>query len=375
MKKNNLYIGILTGTSMDSIDCGIFNFNKNACKMISFYENYYPEDLRNKIKENYESLKKNHKNNSLNKEIAVIYSNIINNIILKEKINKNDISAIGMHGQTISHGKINNKKFSIQLGCPRTLSSMTNIKVVSEFRQNDISNGGEGAPLAPLFHEYAFKSGNKRAVVNIGGISNISFLSNHNNNLFGFDSGPGNILIDSWVKKKYNLNYDVDGKLSGAHKCSEELLRIFMDDKYFKINSPKSTSTEYFNQEWILSKIKLVNSNLSNGDILATLTKLTAVSIINGIKNYWQECDEIYISGGGAFNNTIISQIKYESNKIFSNKIVIDTTDRIGFPPKTVEAGLFAWLAMSRINNQLLDYSSITGSKKPIILGEIYFST
>tara|TARA_B100000767_G_scaffold272056_1_gene298941 strand:+ start:1904 stop:3031 length:1128 start_codon:yes stop_codon:yes gene_type:complete len=373
MKKNNLYIGILTGTSMDSIDCGIFKFDNEQYKIISFHENHYPKDIKSKIINNYKSLKENYKKNPLNKEIALIYSDIINSVISKEKINKNDINAIGMHGQTISHGLFNNENISIQLGCPITLAEMTKIKVVSAFRQNDINNGGEGAPLAPLFHDYVFKNNKKRVIVNIGGISNISFLSNNNNNLFGFDSGPGNTLIDSWIKKKYNLEYDVDGKISAENKCSDELLKIFINDKYFNKNSPKSTSTEYFNQKWIDAKIKLSVSNFSDGDVLATLTKLTVISITNSIKDYCPECEEIYICGGGAFNNTIVSQINYEANKIFLNKVIVDTTNKISFPPKEVETGLFAWLAMSRINEQLLDYSNITGSKKPSTLGEIYF--
>ena len=214
MRKDNLYIGILTGTSMDSIDCGIFSFNNNNCKIISFYEGNYPDDLKSKIRKNYENLKRDCVNNILHKELSEVYGDIINKTILKNNIEKDSIVAIGMHGQTISHGKHNNKNMSLQLGCPITLNKITNIKVVSDFRQDDIANGGEGAPLAPIFHDYIFNHNDKdkRIIINIGGISNISFLTDGINNLFGFDSGPGNTLIDSWINKKYNQDYDIDGK-------------------------------------------------------------------------------------------------------------------------------------------------------------------
>ena len=374
MKKNNLYVGILTGTSMDSIDCGIFSFD-GRCKLISFYENNYPLELKNKIKENYEILKRDFSSNILHKELSKVYSDIVNRIILKENIDKKHISAIGMHGQTISHGKYNNKNISLQLGCPITLSKMTDIKVVSAFRQHDINNGGEGAPLAPLFHDYIFNNNSdRRIIINIGGISNISFLTNRKNNLFGFDSGPGNTLIDIWVNKKYNQDYDFDGKISSEHNSSENLLKIFLSDKYFQRNFPKSTTTEYFNYDWIISKIKLANSDFSDGDVLATLTKLTAVSIAKSIKDYCIDCKEIYVCGGGAFNKTILSQIHSEVNKEFPNNIVVDTTEKIGMPPKIVESSLFAWLAMSRVNNKILDYRMITGAQKYSILGKIYSS-
>jgi len=375
MKNNNLYIGILTGTSMDTIDCGIFNFDNNCCDIISFYENEYPLKLKEKIINNIDTLRKDYSNNPLHKELAIQYSVAINNMLNNEKINKNEIAAIGMHGQTISHEKHNDENISIQIGCPETLKNETKIKVVSEFRQHDIRNGGEGAPLAPLFHDYIFKRKEiKRVIVNIGGISNISFLTHNKNTLHGFDSGPGNILIDLWTKKKYNLNYDDEGKISSSHKTSNELLEVFMDDNFFKMKPPKSTSTEYFSYNWIIEKLKLINLDLSNGEVLASLTKLTALSIVKNIRDYAKDCDEIYICGGGAFNKTIISEIRSETKRIFSKKIIVETTEKINFHPKKIEAGLFAWLAMSKLCNKKLDYSKITGAKKPEIIGEIFFT-
>ena len=358
---------------MDTIDCGVFNFDNNCCNIMSFYENNYPLELKEKILTNIEALRKNSSGNPLHKELAIQYSLAINNMLNKEKINKDQIMAIGMHGQTISHIKHNNENISIQIGCPETLNSETKIKVVSEFRQHDIKNGGEGAPLAPLFHDYIFKNKDvKRIIVNIGGISNISFLTHNKNTIHGFDSGPGNILIDLWVKKKYNLDYDDEGKISSSHKSSKELLKVLMDDNFFKIKPPKSTSTEYFSYNWIIEKLRSIDSNLSDGEVLASLTKLTSLTIVESISDHANECDEIYVCGGGALNKTIISGIRSEARKIFSDTIIVETTEKINFHPKKIEAGLFAWLAMSRVCNKKLDYTKITGSKKPKIIGEIF---
>ena len=378
MKKNNLYIGILTGTSMDSIDCGIYNFKDKKSEIVSFSENIYPLDIKEEINNNLKNIKDQHKykDSLAHRKLGVHYSEIINNLLNKNNIKKENISAIGMHGQTVSHTKKDNQTISIQIGCPKALSEKTNIRVVSDFRQDDIENGGEGAPLAPLFHDYVFnKLGAKRAIVNIGGISNISFLTSNNNSLYGFDSGPGNTLIDSWVKDKYNLDYDISGNIAKSHNSIDLLLKNFMMDKYFQAKFPKSTSTEYFSREWLSENLKVLKHNYSDGDILSTITNLTAFSIIQGIADNYKDCDEIYVCGGGAFNKAIIAEMELAARKRFSRRIILDTTDSLGVNPKTVESGLFAWLAMSRINNLSLDYTNITGSNTPKTLGTIYTST
>ena len=378
MKKNNLYIGILTGTSMDSIDCGIYDFKDKKSEIVSFSENIYPVSIKEEINNDLKNIrdKRKYKDSFAHHKLGVHYSEIINNLLNKNNIKKENISAIGMHGQTVSHTKKDNQTISIQIGCPKVLSEKTNIRVVSDFRQSDIENGGEGAPLAPLFHDYVFnKLDTKRAIVNIGGISNISFLTSKNNSLYGFDSGPGNTLIDSWVKDKYNLDYDISGNIAKSHNCIDKLLKNFMMDKYFEANFPKSTSTEYFSKEWLSENLKTSRYNYSDGDILATLTNLTAFSIIQSIADNSGDCDEIYVCGGGAFNKTIIKEMEFAARKRFSRKIILATTDILGVNPKTVESGLFAWLAMAKVSNLPLDYTKVTGSNTPRTLGKIYTST
>ena len=376
MTNNNLYIGILTGTSMDSIDCGIFDFTSNEIKLIYFEENEYPVDIKNAIKNNYNDLVKNYKNHDLNYVLSKQYGLIVNQLLEKKGINHNEISAIGMHGQTISHSKNHNKNISIQIGCPDMLNKKTKIKVVSNFRQDDINNGGEGAPLAPLFHDLCFKKNDKiRVIVNIGGISNISLISNFkDNNIYGFDTGPGNILIDSWVKKKYSIPYDKGGLIASNNNYSKELLDIFLNDEFFNVGPPKSSSIEYFSYNWIIEKLKLSKLKHNDGEVLTTLSKFTSISILKSIKKEFNTCDEIYICGGGAFNAYIISDLTNESKNIFSKNTIVDTTNALGFSPKCIESGLFAWLAKAKLNSEKLDYTNITGSKEPIVLGKIFSS-
>ena len=374
MIDNKLYIGILSGTSMDSIDCGIYSFHNSVFKEIAFYENDYPKNIKNEIIKNLETLKENYIKNEINTNLSNEYSKIINRVLKKENIQAEDIEAIGMHGQTISHLKYDNKNISIQLGSPNVFAKNTMIKVVSDFRNHDIENGGEGAPLAPLFHDYVFKEHKKkRIIVNIGGISNISLLKNsHNDKVRGHDTGPGNTLIDSWMKNNYNKNFDENGNIASKYRVDDNLLNIFLKDNYFKKLGPKSTTTEYFCYDWILEKIRSKKKLLGKGDILATLTALTAMSIINSIKDNYSVCDEIFVCGGGAFNKTLISNIKESAKEIFQNEILVDTTKTLGLNPKSVEAGLFAWLAMCKINKIKLNYTEVTGAKEPCILGQVY---
>ena len=359
---------------MDSIDCGIYSFHTSVFKEIAFYENDYPKNIKNEIIKNLETLKENYIKNEINTNLSNEYSKIISRVLKKENIKAEDIEAIGMHGQTISHLKYDNKNISIQLGSPNVFAKNTMIKVVSDFRNHDIENGGEGAPLAPLFHDYVFKEHKKkRIIVNIGGISNISLLKNsHNDKVRGHDTGPGNTLIDSWMKNNYNKNFDENGNIASKYRVDDNLLNIFLKDNYFKKLGPKSTTTEYFCYDWILEKIKSKKILLGKGDVLATLTALTAISIINSIKDNYSVCDEIFVCGGGAFNKTLISNIKEFAEEIFQNEILVDTTKTLGLNPKSVEAGLFAWLAMCKINKIKLNYTEVTGAKEPCILGQVY---
>ena len=373
MNNKNLFIGILSGTSMDSIDCGIFNFSGHKQEIIAFCENDFPKNLKKDIEKEYLNIINEPKKHYLNKEISLLFSSYIKEILVKNNIETKDINSIGMHGQTVSHGKKNGKNFSIQIGCPKTLSVNTEINVVSDFRQTDIENGGVGAPLAPLYHEFLFNNNStNRAILNVGGIANISILSSDKLDTCGYDIGPGNTLIDTWVKKNYCMEYDKDGELSRQHTYNSNFLNILLNDNIFKRNS--SMSTEYFSYDWLMKKVNIYHnkfkSELSNGEILATLTNMLphVFKIHYILKEKIHDINELLVCGGGAFNKTLLSNLQ----KNFNFKV--NTTDFVGVNPKVVESGLFAWLALCRANDIKLDYQNITGSKISKTLGNIYKS-
>jgi len=379
MKKNYIALGLMSGTSGDGVDASVIesdgqnSYRVHLDKYFKYNSDIYESIhiLKDRINNDPENLTKYDKElQELEKKITLFHVKAVNETLLETKL---VVDFLGFHGQTILH----NPTYGItkQIGNGGLLSQLTLKPVIYDFRQNDIKNGGEGAPLAPIFHDYIFKKlSAKRVIVNIGGISNISFLTSKNNSLYGFDSGPGNTLIDSWVKSKYNLNYDINGNIAESHNCIQQLLENLMMDKYFQNKFPKSTSTEYFSKDWLSKNLKFLSSDYSDGDILATLTNLTAFSIIQSIADNYEDCDEIYVCGGGAFNKTIMAEMKFAARKRFSEKIIVSTTDSLGVNPKTVESGLFAWLAMSKVSNIPLDYTKITGSNTPKTLGKIYTS-
>tara|TARA_Y100000590_G_scaffold470236_1_gene662998 strand:- start:5338 stop:6468 length:1131 start_codon:yes stop_codon:yes gene_type:complete len=376
MKNQDIHIGILSGTSMDSIDCVICDFKNQGYNIIDFIEAPYPSALKAKLKSLSENDLKDRKNtDSLDIELSESYVKLIDKIIKKTKKSSEEISAIGMHGQTIAHVVHENNVNSIQIGSPEFIAKSLKINVVANFRQDDINDGGQGAPLAPLFHEYIFNKHDKnQAVVNIGGISNISFLPITKKEIIGYDTGPGNTLIDKWMQEKYNLPYDKDGEISNSAQFSDKLLNIFLNDNYFLKTYPKSVGAEYFSLSWIEKNINKIPEfkEISPKVVASTLAKLTSETIVSQVKNNMGNCDEIIISGGGAYNKSIVSNIKIDMEENFGKDIIVCTTKNYGFNPKTIEAGLFAWLAMCKISSTKLDYRSITGSSNIKTIGKIY---
>ncbi|MEC7886171.1 MAG: anhydro-N-acetylmuramic acid kinase [Pseudomonadota bacterium] len=376
MRNQDIYIGILSGTSMDSIDCVLCDFKNEGYNIIEFIETPYPKALKEKLKSlNENELKHREKVDSLDIELSKSYVKLIEKIIKKANKSNEEILVIGMHGQTVSHLVDKNSVTSIQIGSPQFIAESLKIDVAANFRQDDISDGGQGAPLAPLFHEYIFNKHDKNQIVaNIGGISNISLLPAAKKEVIGYDTGPGNVLIDKWIQKKYGMPYDKDGEISNSVKFSDKLLNIFLNDNYFLKQYPKSVGAEYFSLNWIEKNINKMSKTekISPEVVTSTLTKLTSKTIVDQVKNNMASCDEIIIVGGGAYNKSIISNIEIDIEENFGKKTIVCTSKNYGFNPKTIEAGLFAWLAMCKLNNTKLDYRSITGSSSIKTIGKIY---
>ena len=372
MKKENknseYFIGLISGTSMDGIDAALINNVNNTINVEATLSKSYPKKLReillfirdNPHKVDIDQLAQ------LDTWIGENFRDSAISLIKKSGIDRSQIQAIGSHGQTIRHQPKIKKPFSLQLGDPNIIAHGTKITTVSDFRRKDIAAGGEGAPLTPIFHKSLFSSKkNNRVILNIGGISNITILRKDSKKVLGFDTGPGNTLLDSWIKENKGDLFDKDGAWAKTGKTNKKLLNSMLSDPFFKILPPKSTGFEYFNLNWINKFIK--DRNMTPSDVQRTLVDLTVESIAIHIENFSKNTDEIILCGGGPKNITLSNALKKRMPSIrFS------LTDDYGFNSDYLEAIAFAFLARQTLLKKPGNIKSVTGANEEIILGGIY---
>jgi anhydro-N-acetylmuramic acid kinase len=273
-----------------------------------------------------------------------------------------DVKAIGFHGQTIRHQP--QKGFTLQIGNPALLAELSYINVIADFRSRDVAAGGQGAPLVPAFHKEIFSHPTAyRAIVNIGGIANITLL-NPETSVSGFDSGPGNLLLDHWGQKHLRKAFDEDGAWAREGELTQTLLDAFFKDPYFEKTAPKSTGRDHFNEAWLN---KHLQKSYPIQDIQRTLLELTALSISKAIDTHNANITEIYLCGGGALNSFLVERLKS-----LMPQIKIQLTDALGMPTQHVEAAAFAWLAKQTLFLKVGNLPQVTGAEGLRILGAIY---
>lgn len=361
-----LYIGVMSGTSLDGVDIALCVFDEHKKVKLQHFDNF-PFDISLKadiLKAINGSITLKEIGN-IDDKLGQMYAKYIKDFIKTYSLNPQDIKAVGLHGQTVWHEP--KSGFSIQLGNPNRVAFETGIAVVCDIRRMDMASGGQGAPFAPLFHKFLFSNLEKKtAVVNIGGMANISILDDE---LTGYDTGCGNVLIDGWCEKYFGMNYDKNGEIARSGRLNNELLKIMLNDEYFQKSYPKSTGREYFNLEWVKKKIVNVdsgfrmNDNFSK-DILRTLVELTAASIVNEAKKF--DIDSIILCGGGAKNGFLVERIR----NLFGKEV--KTTNNYGIQEDAIEAMMMAYFAYLRINKIPPKLKSITGAKENLILGGLY---
>lgn len=358
---NELYIGVMSGTSMDGVDVALCEINSTSCTLLSSYEHPFLEELKNEILLMINGKTTLEQVGSVDVKLAYLFSEAINEFVKKEHIDTAKIRAIGLHGQTLWHNPQGRYPFSMQLGNPSMVSVKTGMKVVADFRNTDVANGGEGAPFAPAFHKFLFAYlGNETAVVNIGGMANITVLSEP---LRGWDIGVGNALLDYWSMKCNNKPYDKDGEFAACGNVIDSLLNRMLNDEYFHKQPPKSTGREYFNPKW-LEKYLSQYSNSKNEDIQRTLLELSAKLIADTLNT--TQTKLLIPCGGGAKNGFLMERIR----QLCINHVKI--CDQIEINSDFLEAMAFAWLAYKRVHNEEVDLKSVTGAGKNSILGGIY---
>lgn len=363
----NYYIGLLSGTSLDSIDAAVIDLSGKKIQLIDSLNYKIPEALRQQLialclPDDNEIDRMGEADRTLGK----VFSDATKTLLSQCKIPKEDIRAIGSHGQTIRHRPQLQYPFTLQIGDPNTIAYETGITTVTDFRRKDIAAGGQGAPLAPAFHQAAFASGkHNRAIINIGGMANITYLGSNGDNS-GFDTGPGNILMDSWIKKYQQKDYDDNGEWAASGTVDQFLLSQLMSHSYFQQALPKSTGREDFNLPW-LEKIT-ASLTLSPQDIQATLLEFTAKTISNEIEKLPAEVNEIYICGGGALNTHLMLRLE-----TMTHPRLIANTAQLGIPAQWVEAAAFAWLAKQTMERRHANLVNATGARETVILGAVYY--
>lgn len=361
---SELYIGLMSGTSVDGIDVALVDFSKKKPNILDTLYQKYTSELRQEILNLCEpGLNEINRLATLDVKLGQLFATAINTLLKKNALPASAINAIGSHGQTIRH--LPASQFTLQIGDPNIIATETGITTIADFRRRDMSYGGQGAPLVPAFHQAIFaKKNTNRAIVNIGGIANITVLSDCGR-VSGFDTGPGNILLDAWIEKHLTISYDKNGDWAAKGKIHSALLNKLLDDPYFKLSPPKSTGREYFNLNWLMQYLSSFAA-IPIEDVQRTLLELTAISILKSIPFL---NGEIFICGGGVKNNFLMQRLQ-----TLGKNLKIHSTEKCHIDPDWIEAIAFAWLAKQTLKKKTGNLPLVTGAKKETILGALYFA-
>ncbi|MEX2505798.1 MAG: anhydro-N-acetylmuramic acid kinase [Pseudohongiellaceae bacterium] len=367
MSAPRLFIGLISGTSIDGIDCALVKIADASVELLATHSEPITASLRQTLLQlcdntdlSWELIGR------ADVEIARAFAAGVDALLTDTGRQAAEITAIGSHGQTVFHQPDSPYPFTMQLADPNTIAHRTGITTVADFSRKDMAAGGQGAPMAPLLHRFYFASPDKRrVVVNIGGIANISVIA-PNQPFIAFDTGPGNVLMDYWVETHQNTPYDRDGRWAASGEVQSELLATLLDEDYFSLAYPKSTGRELFNHKWLKAKLAALDVILKPQDVQATLLELTAVSLQQAIVAQ-TDPEEVFVCGGGSHNKRLLGRLAE-----LMPDATVDTTAAIGLDADWVEAVAFAWLASEALAGRAVDARSVTGAHKPCILGGIY---
>lgn len=367
MAKPELYIGLISGTSMDGIDAALVEFKDDRPRLIASYAHDLDDELREKLLElsrgddiSLRDLGRTH--------IAIgdSFADAAAALLAKADLKPEAIAGLGSHGQTVWHEPEGERPFTLQLGDPNTIAQRSGISTVADLRGRDIAAGGEGAPLAPLLHRDVFHSPDAdRVILNIGGMANITVLP-RSGACRAFDTGPGNVLMDYWIGKHRQERFDRDGAWACGGQFKLSLLNALLQEDYFSQPIPKSTGRELFNGRWLESKIEALGMEFEAQDVQATLLTLTVTTIVSDLGRY-STPQEMYVCGGGVHNKALMAEL----SKV-AGDFSVDSTAKLGVDPDWVEAMAFAWIARETLAGRAVDTGAFTGASRPVMLGGVY---
>jgi len=371
---SSLYIGLMSGTSLDGVDGVLASLPDDGQPMATLATAYvpFPQDLRAALM----ALQANGENELQREALAANqlanhYAQCVAQLLEKSAIPAAYIRAVGVHGQTIRHRP--ELGYTRQTNNPSLLAELCGIDVIADFRSRDVAAGGQGAPLVPAFHQAVFGSDSEmRVAVNIGGISNISILpAGRQAATSGFDTGPGNVLMDAWIARHQGQSYDADGAWGASGKVDAALLAALRDDAYFALPPPKSTGRDLFHVEWLEQRLRGF-SQLPPADVQATLTAFTATTIADAIIAHAPAAAALYVCGGGAYNGYLLEQLAQALQAGAGRTVPVMSTEVLGVAPNHVEALAFAWLAQRFCLRLPGNLPAVTGARGLRVLGGLY---
>jgi anhydro-N-acetylmuramic acid kinase len=360
--RSERYIGLMSGTSLDGVDAVLADCAAEPPRLIAHHHARLPGALRAELLAlNATGPDELHRSRLAARGIAECYAEAVEALLRANGTSAAAVRAIGAHGQTVRHRP--DLAYTVQLNDPARLAELTGIDVVADFRSRDIAAGGQGAPLVPAFHRVAFATGVPRAVVNVGGICNITALTGEG--VAGFDAGPGNVLLDAWTARHFDSAYDRDGAIAGRFPLDSALVDAWLADPYFAAPPPKSTGRDLFTVDWLLRVERA--SELPPGNVLASLTELTARAAAQAIEGWCAAVRDVVVCGGGARNATLMRRLEHHCG----GRPVVPS-DALGVAAEHVEALAFAWLAYRHCHHQPGNVPSATGARGPRVLGALY---
>jgi len=361
------FIGLMSGTSMDGIDAVLTSFGDRTVTLHDTLSLPYPDRLRAELLDAVQDPEACtvDRIGLLDRWIGECFRDAVNALLEKSGTKPGDIAAIGSHGQTLRHQPDAERPWTLQIGDPATIASGTGIRTVADFRRADIAAGGQGAPLVPPFHDWLFGGDDvPRVILNVGGIANITILRGDSGPVTGFDTGPGNTLLDRWIKRHRDEAFDRYGDWAAGGTVIDELLERLLAASFFGRPPPKSTGLEDFNLGWIARHDPEAFDPV---DVQATLAELTAQSIAVAISDYAPDTRDVFVCGGGAHNTYLLGRL----GKLLP-KARIASTSEAGLHPDWVEATAFAWLAMRTLAGETGNLPSVTGASRKVVLGAIH---
>ena len=361
------YIGLISGTSMDAIDAVLAKFERSSVDVLQTHKYRYPTDLHDALLSVISDPGQCTLDDfgALDRRVGNSFRDAAIDLLDDAGIDASEVVAIGSHGQTLRHQPDAADPYTIQIGDASVIAKGTGITTVADFRRGDLALGGQGAPLTPPFHEWLFRRSDASCVVlNIGGIANVTILPAGGSDVTGFDTGPGNTLLDAWIREQRRKPFDRDGRWAATGKVQRKLLARLLADPYFSAQPPKSTGFEYFNLGWVGDA---GGNDYQPADVQATLASLTATSIASAILKHAPGTTEVLVCGGGVHNRDLLRRLAADLPGA-----TISSTAARGLDPDWVEAAAFAWLAMRALKHLPGNLPSVTGASRAAVLGAIY---